>query len=190
MQISGAILAGGASSRMGRNKALLAIDDRRLIERVAAALRQVADDLFLVANDASPYAFLGLPAYADAVSGAGPLGGLLTALRQARQQHCLVLACDLPFVTPELLRFLATEAAGKPALALRTADGVQPLCAAYSKACLPIVEQLLAGADYKMGMVLERAGAHIVDIAKTPFGDELLFNVNTPAELQRARRRP
>ena len=102
-----AVLAGGQSRRMGRDKALLPLGDQTLIERVIAAARPLACPCFIV-GDPATYAHLGLPVHPDRHPGLGPLGGLHTALG-ATGAPVLLLACDLPFLTPD---FLATSSTG------------------------------------------------------------------------------
>ena len=137
--VSAAILAGGRARRFGgADKASLPVGRARIIDRQLAVLSAVADDMRIVANDRGRYAGLGVRVIPDAVAGAGPLGGLYTALLDARHEWMLVLACDLPFVTAALLERLVTErGTGQEidAVVPRSARGLEPLCAIYATRC-------------------------------------------------------
>src|SRR5215218_4240799 len=101
MNVEGFITAGGLSSRMGSDKALLEIRGRAMIEHVIAALRPVTTGVAIIANDPS-YARLGLPVFRDSRAGLGPLEAIRTGLSNARAPRIVLAACDLPFVTSEL----------------------------------------------------------------------------------------
>ncbi|MHB8621339.1 MAG: molybdenum cofactor guanylyltransferase, partial [Chloroflexota bacterium] len=101
------LLAGGKSSRMGSNKALLRFrDGQTVIERMVARLRPLCDELLLVTNTPGAYAFLGLPMFGDLYPGAGSLGGIYSGLTRALHQRALAVSCDLPLIDPAVVRFL------------------------------------------------------------------------------------
>jgi molybdopterin-guanine dinucleotide biosynthesis protein A len=190
MPIAAAILAGGAARRLGgTNKALLRIGGERIIDRQLAQVRQLTGDVFIVAPDRAPYDDLCLPVVADEIPGAGALGGILTALIASPCPRTLVLACDLPFVTAALLRLL--EQAGDADLVIpRGAGGYEPLCAVYTKACLPAIRARIARGDLRASAL--PAGVRVAEIGPEVLAahdpDDLLFlNVNTPHEYARAR---
>ncbi|HSL20953.1 MAG TPA: molybdenum cofactor guanylyltransferase [Vicinamibacterales bacterium] len=188
--LSGAILAGGRASRFGgRAKALLPIGGARIIDRQLAALRGTVDETFVVADDPAPFAAIGLRVVPDRVSGAGALGGLMTALAASPAPATIVLACDLPFVTAAFLRFLAAECHGDVALP-KTADGYHPLCACWSREALPEIERRVATGGLRIidalsALRVREIGPGEVARFDRPAGT-LLFNVNTPHEYERA----
>lgn len=194
---TGVILAGGAASRFGgAPKGLERVDGRRIIDRVAAALRQVTDDLLLVANAADAADWLpGVRTEADVRPGLGALGGLHAALHHAGTDIVLV-AWDMPFVSATLLGELrrlgqsASSLSSLPDAVLPESDGsrrgVEPLCAWYSARCLPPVARTLDRGDLRV------IGFHAeVSVQRVPlervrdFGDpaRLFSNVNTREEL-------
>lgn len=184
-----AILAGGQSRRMGRDKAGLRLGGLSLIERVLAAVVPLACPSFIVARQESDHAHLGLPVVADRHPGAGPLGGLCTALHHTTTPSLLLLACDLPFLTPAFLRFLAAHPGAHQVLLPRSAEGPQPLCARYSRGCLPAVEAALARGERRMGAFHPAVDLGWLEPGEwQPFDPQgLLFaNLNTPEEYQRA----
>src|SRR5213076_662339 len=121
------ILAGGQSRRMGANKALLRLDSAgpRIIERVLAAAQPLGPAL-LVTNTPADYAFLGLPMVPDARPGTGALGGLYSGLAAATAPYNLVVACDMPFLQPALLAYLAAQPRDYDVLIPRWAEPGQP----------------------------------------------------------------
>ena len=188
--LTGAILAGGRSRRMGQNKALLRVAGKALIEHVVDAVRHQVEELMVISNQPEAFAFLNLPIYRDAVTSCGPLAGIYTALKHARAERCLVVACDLPFLSAGLIQFLRENAGPEDVLVFESESGVQPLCASYRRTCLPLIERQIAAGAYKVADFLEQVKTRRVRLdAKLAFYDDhLFFNVNTPEELERARR--
>jgi molybdenum cofactor guanylyltransferase len=199
--LSAAILAGGQSQRMGTDKAIIRLtaDGPTLIERVLAAVRAVADDVLIVAND-DRLAFAGPRIVPDAVPGAGPLGGIYSAVTAARHEHCLVVACDMPFLSPALLRAMAAQARDYDVLApylaagenrQGAADGVyETLHAIYGRGARPAIRtQLLAGRYKIVGFFPDVRVRAIAEGDVRQYDPALLckFNVNTPARLTEAR---
>ena len=190
--VSAAILAGGRARRFGgADKAQLAVGRARIIDRQLAALSAVADDIRIVCNDPDRYATLGVRVIPDAIRDAGPLGGIYSALLDARHDRVLVLACDLPFVTAELLGRLIEESTNGDvdAIVPRSARGLEPLCALYAARCAA------AARDRIQRGTLQAAG--LLDVVRTrilepevlaPYDDGALFeNVNTPHDHARVR---
>ena len=202
--ISAAILAGGQSRRMGTDKALLRLlpGDPTLIERVAAAVGAVAAETLLVAND-DRYASLGLRTVPDAYPGAGALGGIYSAVVAAAHEHCLVVACDMPFLAVPLLRALAAEPRDYDVLApyLPVAEGAEnrqsdaggvyeTLHALYGRGALPAMREQLDAGRYKIVGFFPRVRVRAYPVAAVRRHDPALrsfFNVNTPARLAEAR---
>ena len=185
-----AILAGGRARRFGgRPKLLLPLGDRRIVDRLLAALRAVADQVFIVANDRETYAGLGVPVHSDVLTGAGPLGGVHAALRASASARTLVIAGDMPFPDPTFLAHLLSAGRGVDVAVPRTDDGYQPLCACYRAACVPLIERRVAGGALRLVAAVEAMRRHELDAAEVgPFDPDgrLFFNVNTPADHARA----
>lgn len=182
-----AVLAGGRSRRMGRDKALLQLGGQTLIERVLAAARPLAYPRLIVGAPAA-YAHLGLPVLPDRCPGRGPLGGLYTAL-DATAAPVLLLACDLPFLAPDFLRHLADRRGPQQAVVPYTAAGLQPLCALYELSCLGAVEAAIQADQLGMRDLLSNLSLDLVrEKDWRPYDERgLLFaNLNAPAEYERA----
>jgi molybdopterin-guanine dinucleotide biosynthesis protein A len=184
--LTAAILAGGKSSRMGADKALLSFRGKPMISAVVDAARPIATELFVVVDEGQPYHALGLTTVPDVYKGRGPLGGLHAALSASRAEATLLLACDIPLVSTALLRHLAACSSDAPARAVEIDGRIHPLCAVYDRRCLPVIEQLIADDRLAMAGLLDAVGAQRVPI--TPdlplYRPNLLTNINDPATLQ------
>jgi molybdopterin-guanine dinucleotide biosynthesis protein A len=194
--VSAAILAGGRARRYdGARKALLVVDGAtgaRVIDRQLAALAGLADDIRIVADDPEPYAGLRLPVIPDAIPGAGPLGGLYSALVAASHPRVIVVACDLPFVTRPLFERLLAEAAadGVDAVVPRSRGGLEPLCAVYAARIAPVLRRRIdAGALQVIAAFAELRVRELGPEALAAYDRDgrLFVNVNTPHEHARAR---
>ncbi len=194
-RVFGAILAGGASRRFGAPKALASVGGRTIVERVRDALREVAGEAVLIANEPGLFAGLGMEQRGDEVAGVGPLGGIVTALRWAAERGhggALCVACDMPFASAALLRRIAERGGdGIVVPESRGRRGVEPLCAWYPVSCLPAAERMIAGGSWALHELLGVVPTVRVPLAEVELcGDpEVLFlNVNTPADHELAER--
>lgn len=196
--LTGVILAGGRASRYGEQaKGLLRVGGERIIDRVAASLRGVTAELLLIANDPAARSWLpGVPTAPDIRPGLGSLGGIYSALVQARGP-ALVVAWDMPFVSRELLLELARlGASGQPPpdVVVPESDshrGVEPLCGYYGPACVgPIARQLDAGDLRVIGFydAVRVVRVPLDTIRRIGDPDILFHNVNTPDDLVVAER--
>ncbi len=185
------ILIGGKSSRMGRAKALLSFAGMPLVVRVARLAEAVADAPVLVGRP-EKYADLGFRTIADERRNLGPLGGILTALRETGREWNLILGCDLPFLTREWLEFLVARATDSSADAVIPVSerGYEPLCAMYRKRA---AESIGAAVDRGVRKITDGlaglALACIEPVEWKPFDPRgtLFKNINTPADYEQAR---
>lgn len=185
-----AVQAGGKSSRMGEDKALIRLAGIPLIERVLARIDGLADEILITTNRPETLAHLNLRMVGDEVPGAGALHGLKTALRAARSDIVLVLSCDTPFVSHELLEHLLSRAHEADAIVPKHGDKYEPLQAAYNRErCLPAVEAALGSGERRMISFYPQV--HVLPIEEhvlselDPSGLSF-FNVNTAEDLERA----
>jgi molybdopterin-guanine dinucleotide biosynthesis protein A len=186
---SAAILAGGRATRFdGRDKSALVVSGRTILDRQIEVLSQLAADVLIVGGNPPAEYRDGVRQVADLVPGCGPLGGLHTALTEARAGVVAVVACDMPFVSAALLRHLVSLAngSGQPAIVVpRTERGYHPLCAVYTRACLEPISRRLAGGRFRLDGLFEDVRVRVVaSDALAAFGDpdRLLANLNTPLE--------
>lgn len=145
--MGGIVLAGGRSARMGQDKALLKIDGVTLLERAVATMRQVTQEVVVVADRTDRYSLPGVPCCADAYPDTGPLGGLVTGLTASGPGWHLVAACDLPALQTALLLLLLEEAGPAwDAVVPEVGGQLEPLCAIYcDTAAAPLAEYLQGG---------------------------------------------
>ena len=185
---SAAILAGGQSRRMGRDKALVEIGGRPMLALVIERIRPLFDDLFIAGGDEKIYGAFGIPVHRDVRPGSGSLGGIYTALVKAAHPVVFCVACDMPFVNPDLVTFLLGEMEKDPFQAVvPTVDGEEePLCAVYSRSALPVIERDLDAGVRRIKSTLASLEVRAVGADEMrPFDPELLtfFNINTPVDL-------
>ena len=188
--VSLALLAGGRSRRMGHDKAWAPFAEATLIEWLLERVARAFPSVFIVAKDVARFRDLGVPVVADARPVESPTVGVYTALLASPSPRTLCLGCDIPFVTPALLHALARHPASFDAVVPRDDSGLQPLCALYSRRALAALEQMLDADERRIDLIFERVVTDYVDVADGRFGDprELFLNVNTPSDLEAARR--
>jgi molybdopterin-guanine dinucleotide biosynthesis protein A len=189
--VTAAILAGGRASRFdGTDKSALVIGGSRIIDRELAALSPVAREILIVSNDAARYQALNIPVIGDRIPGAGPLGGIYTALLAARHRWVLIVACDMPFVSTMLFETLVGAIDDDAdAVVPRSPRGLEPLCAAYSQHAAPILKRRLDAHQWRVGeMITELRVREISGGALAGLDDDgrLFENVNTPHDYARA----
>ncbi len=190
MKVTGVVQAGGKSTRMGgRPKALIQLGGRSIVERVVAALTPVVDDVLVVTNTPELYAFLGLPMVADVYPDHGSLGGIYSGL-SAAGEIAFTVACDMPFLHPEVVRLVVARAGEGDVVIPRVGEQYETMHAAYGKACLPHIEERLRAGRLKIVGFFDRVRVVEIDEAEIArFRDPAVafMNVNTPDELERAR---
>jgi molybdopterin-guanine dinucleotide biosynthesis protein A len=195
LEIEGFILTGGASRRMGRDKALLPLGGETFVARVARSLACVTRRVHLVS--ARPVGVeLALPTVADIYGDCGALGGLHAALAHARAEWAAVVSCDLPFVSGALwqrLAALAREAEADAVVPFQPDGRAQPLCALYRRAaCLEPAAEMLRAGERRPRLLLERVRARRVawqELADLTNAELFFMNVNTPDDYEQARRK-
>ncbi|MEB2334980.1 MAG: molybdenum cofactor guanylyltransferase [Anaerolineaceae bacterium] len=186
------IQAGGASTRMGEDKALKLFLGEPLIQRVAKRLRPIADELIVTTNHPEDFAFLGVRLIRDLEAGRGALGGLYTAIASAAQPIVAIVACDMPFASVKLIeiatRLLIAEEAD--VVIPNTEAGYEPFHAVYRRAaCLPIVEAALRAGQWKATAWLSQAQTRTLTAAEIQAADPrslAFWNLNTPEEFAQA----
>jgi molybdenum cofactor guanylyltransferase len=184
--VSAIIQAGGQSRRMGRDKALIDYQGRPIIAHVINTLRALTDDVVVVSNRSDLYSPFDARVVADYNPPCGPLGGLAAGLQAAQHPLAVVVACDMPFLNVNLLRWLIDLAGGYDAVVPQTGAEYEPLHAVYRQDCYnPIVQRIAQGqrrvisffADVRLRSVPE-AEWRVFD----PEGRSLI-NLNTPDDL-------
>lgn len=189
---AGYVLAGGRSSRFGRNKAFEGVDGKPMVLHVADRIRSVVDSVALV-GPTTTYGDLGLRVVEDRVEGFGPVAGILAAVEDSAAPWILVAACDLPNIRPEFLEMLfrRAESSSVDAVVPLAADGrEQPLCAVYSKSMIEPLRQAVDSGVAKVANAI--GGANLAYLLPPEYATldpsgEMLLNVNRPSDLLRNR---
>ncbi|SPD73227.1 Molybdenum cofactor guanylyltransferase [uncultured Desulfobacterium sp.] len=186
--ISGVILAGGKSSRYGRNKALEKIDGISLIERVAGVMGSVFEHLIIITNTPDEYAFLNIPMHGDFIRGLGPIGGIYTGLSVIHNTSGFFVACDMPLLNQDLIRYMTNKRAGFDVVVPRINGMIETLHAVYAKGCIPAVKRLIASKEYQTIRMFSELSVCYVErdeIRRFDPGLESFVNINRPQELRR-----
>ena len=178
---TGVILAGGKSSRMGSNKALLKFGSETIIERIHATLRSVFPQTCIVADNVEEYAFLGVPVYPDLVKQCGPLGGIHSALANTASEFRFIVSCDVPFINDALVRHIAHSIEDADVCVPRADGKIHPLCGIYRETCAQVVSERIGKKQLKLQELLLNLKTIIVPIdASLPFfHPRLLQNINS-----------
>src|ERR1700680_2297920 len=187
MEATGFVLAGGESSRMGRDKAFLPYRGTTLLEYIASIVRQAAGTATIL-GDPDRYRDAGYLVCPDQIPWCGPIGGIYTALSVTASDWNLVVACDMPMLSAPVLRSLIEHSFQSPSycVVVTGPDGEpHPLCAVYHRRCLPLLEQAIRDKRFRMKGLLSEMDAEHVALDAT-----VLANVNTPGEWARFENRP
>ena len=180
--VTGIILAGGVGRRLGyRNKALLRIGDRSVIERVRDALSEVTESILLITNSSGEFQHLNLPMFSDILPGSGSLGGIYTGLKVSETRHNLVIACDMPFIQPDLLTLLMNHREDFDVVIPTARDGCQPTCAIYSKNCIESIEAQIKTGNLKIIDFFPHVKVNTIDLVRLcpGYDPNVFLNINT-----------
>ena len=187
--ISAVVLAGGKSQRLGMDKSLLRFEGEWLLQRILNQLAALSVDRLVVANDAQKLAPLNVPVVPDARAGMGPLGGIYSGLQAMRCERGLFVACDMPLLNLPLLQYMVRLSPQFDVVIPRVGDETEPLHAIYSKACLQPIADLLDRGQRRVIHFFDRVRVRYIEPQEIETFDPAhlsFFNINTPADLQRA----
>lgn len=195
-RVTGIILAGGKSSRLGRDKAWEDVGGQRIIDRVIGALQSSCDEVLIIGDRPERQNELSLPKCiqyrSDDLKGRGSIGGLYTGLKSSDTLWSLVVACDMPFISRELIRFMLSIISKNrcDAIVPIINGRYQPTHALYNSTCIPFIEKNISSGNFRMDsyfdeIYLEEISEDVINSIK---GAELsFFNVNTEDDLFTAR---
>ncbi|MGQ9645264.1 MAG: molybdenum cofactor guanylyltransferase [Thermodesulfobacteriota bacterium] len=185
-EISGIILSGGKSSRMGKNKAFIEIDGAPIIQRIYDLFKTLFPEILIITNEAELFQTIEAKIYTDLVPDQGVLGGLYTGIFYANNPHAFCVACDMPFLKGPLIRYLIEKIDDYEVVVPKTRDGLQPLHAIYSKSCLGPIKKIMDQGKLKITDIYPMVKVNIVKEDEFLHLDptrESFLNVNTPEEL-------
>ncbi len=185
VHITGILLAGGKSKRMGREKGTLEIGKRKLFEYPLGVLETICDEI-LISSCSDPVPITGYRVVCDEIKGIGPMGGIYTCLSQSKTDLNIVLSYDMPLVRENLLRHLVEQSQGWdvviPAL---HAEKPEPLCALYRKSALGVFQDLINKKQYAVHQVIPAARSKVLLIGEEMpfFHPDLFLNINRQKDL-------
>jgi molybdenum cofactor guanylyltransferase len=148
--ITGVILAGGKSSRMGCDKALLQLGDKTFVEQIAGTLHRVVTNVIVIADHREQFEFLHLPVYEDVFKNCGPLGGIHSSFKHTETQANLVVSCDMPLIDPSSLSLLLNATANCDVSIFSSPDVIQPFPGLYRRSGFSKLEHRLLHKKYSV----------------------------------------
>jgi FdhD protein len=183
--VTGVILAGGHSSRMGSNKALLPYRGGRFVEAIHRLLRGIFPEVILVTNNPEQYDFLPCRKVPDLFEGMGVLAGIHSGLYHSSNPAILAVACDMPYLMEGLLRHLAARADAGGVLIPESPGGLEPLHAVYGKGCLAAIEATLLSGQRRIVSFFDRTNVSRMNVEQVACYDpsfDSFKNINTPGD--------
>ena len=187
------ILAGGKGRRFGRDKAWVELGGQSLLQRAVSNLEFVSDEIIVVKAQQQKLPLISarvkLRVVTDAVSGKGPLAGIYTGLANSAFLYNLVVACDMPFISQALVKYMIKAVPGYDVTIPRLGEWLEPLQAVYSRGCIAEIKKLLAADELKIDRLFGRVGTRYIESAEIERFDpqHLSFlNINTPDDLVKA----
>ena len=186
MKISALVLAGGKSSRMnGNNKALLPYKDKNFIEVIIDTLKDF-NNIYISVDNINRYENLKYTLIEDEYKEIGPLGGIYSALKKIDSDYIFVVACDMPKVTKDFIKYLMRNLKAEDnCLVMKDSKGrIYPLGAIYSKRCLPVIEEMIKNKDYKLVNLVEKLQGRTLSLEDSIAFEEDLININNPKEYE------
>jgi molybdenum cofactor guanylyltransferase len=190
-KITGIILSGGKSIRMGQNKAFIQIEGVPIIKRIYDLFEELFQEVIIVTNQKNLFSNFDSKIYSDLIPNKGALGGLYTGIFLSSFQYSFCVACDMPFVKKTLVQYLIKNIVDEDVIVPRTKDGLQPLHAVYSKNCIDPLGRMIEEGKSKIIDFYHLVKVRILDekdfLCLDP-GRESFINVNTPEELLSVRR--
>lgn len=186
--ITGVILAGGKSSRMGVNKSFLKLGSQTIIEHIVNLMKSIFSEVIIITNTPDEYKFLNLPLYEDIYKWKGPLAGIHSALTHSQTEKIFVLSCDVPLMSKDMIEYLIEYKSVKSVIFCEAAGYHQPLVGVYSKKILSEIEKFISNnemSDKSFHHFLENIDIEIIHPEDLPFyRDEIYLNINRPIDYE------
>lgn len=196
--ITGIILSGGKSSRMGENKSLLKLGSNTVIEYTVELMKSIFTEVILITNSPHEYKFLNIPMYGDFYTGRGPIAGIHSGLVNSKTVENFVISCDIPLITSDIIKYIVDYKTSKPITVCKADGFIQQLAGKYSKSLLTRIEDIIQineaenrNNDQKKRKcsvlsLLDVEGAEIIDTNDLNFYKEGTFlNMNRREDYQK-----
>ena len=184
--ITGYILAGGRSSRMGEDKGLILLNRKPIISYVINQLKPAVDKIIIVSNNID-YAQFGYEVITDTIKNIGPSAGILAALNHTDTEKNLIVSCDMPFITTDTIECIINKSNDYQIAVPIYKDKYEPMFAVYSKECIGKWEDLIMHGTYKMIDIINHFGVLKLNVDNNQeFNDSIFININTKDDYQKA----
>lgn len=192
IEVTGVLLAGGKSRRMGEDKRHLVVGEQTLLERGLAVLQSIFCEVLVVIAQDSPPLSIDARVVRDLVPDCGSLGGLYTGLTQATTPYIFVVACDMPFLNQTVITQFTSRRGTADIVMARLADRLHPMHALYGKRCVPALEEMIRARQFKIQEVVSHSFLRVhyvteADLLTIDPSGHSFYNVNTMADLEAAR---
>ncbi len=193
MNVTGVVLAGGKSRRMGEDKRFLHVGEATLLDRTVSVMAKLFPEvLIIIAQDSLPLTVSRCTVYRDLIANCGSLGGLYTGLARATNERIFVAACDMPFLNPDMIRWFVARDFSADIVMAQLPDGLQPLHAVYGKKAVPVLERMALSHELKIRDIASDPSLRVTVVSPSEWGErdphaQSFRNVNTPADLEAAR---
>ncbi len=180
-------MAGGQSTRMGYDKALITFEGETLLQRAVRLCGQFCNQL-IISSNSETHNTKGILRISDEIANCGPLGGIYSSLKSAENEWSFILSVDAAFVVPEFISYLISQREGYDAVVPLHNKGLEPLVAMYRKAVAPMVKKQLESREYKMELLIRNINTNFIDgqmwVKQFP---KIFVNLNTPVDLDKNR---
>lgn len=195
--ILGIILSGGSSSRMGQNKALLPLGNKKIIERIRDLMCSVFQEVILVSNTPVEYKFLDLSIFPDIIKIPGPLTGIHSGLKNSSKEKNFIISCDMPMMNEQIIENIINFETEKEIVLCKVNGYLQTLAGVYSKSILPIIENILLDAhtsnsdsnikhSAKVRTLLDNVDYDVLEAEDLEgYKSEYFFNINTEEDYRK-----
>lgn len=183
-QLTGVVLAGGKSQRMGEDKAFLELNGQSFLQGILQLVKGLTKEVMVIANT-KEYEALDIPVYQDVIKDCGPVGGIYTAMKMAKTPYLLVLSCDIPLLNVAVLEHLIEKSLLCDVNILTTEEHWHPLTAIYNSKTIPMFKNALDTKKLKLRSLLS-----LMELHQIPCPEALipcLSNINTPNDLKKVR---
>ena len=184
-EVTGIILAGGTSSRMGKDKGLCEFKGKSLVTYAIEALLPICDTILISSNNTEDYQKFGFEVIVDEYKGIGPIGGIYSSLSRSVTQHNLVISCDTPFLNTQLLEYVLANSNGYDIVVPEHGDYyVEPLAAYYSSSIISVLEDAIKVKDFKLMNLFSKVRYRSIKVDSiSGYSTKLFKNLNSPSDL-------
>jgi molybdenum cofactor guanylyltransferase len=184
-EVTGIILAGGESRRMGKDKGLCDFDGKPLVLHAIEILKPICEFIVISTNNVQDYSNFGCKIITDEFKGIGPIGGIYSGLKQSTTIHNLVISCDIPFLNSALLTNVLSFSISYDVIVPQHANSYyEPLAAYYSKKIIPVLQESISEGDFKLINLFGKVRFKAVQLEKNQNINHQFKNINFPEDLK------